>query len=228
MAKNADFKRSCDHFFCYENIMGQLADWNISGLCPNTSKYEVHKGHMIAARYGIGNAKRVKDTFTLTNVVPQERDFNSNKWMRAEGSLIQWAKNCQNIAPTATIEARIYIVVGVIPTSFYGTLNTKFFGSAGFSNFQGDSKIFPGFGYRILVPEIMWTAACCMYTDNTVAGTYAFWRHNHPSPAQVIYHNNNQSAVTDMFNSIQTEITTTMPGATFSRPNVFPNQPNCN
>jgi hypothetical protein len=144
MAKNADFKRSCDHFFCYENIMGQLADWNSSGLCPNTSKYEVHKGHMIAARYGIGNAKRIKDTFTLTNAVPQERDFNSNKWMRAEGSLIQWAKNCQNIAPTATIEARIYIVVGVIPTSFYGTLKTKFFGSAGFSNFQGDSKIFPG------------------------------------------------------------------------------------
>ena len=75
---------------------------------------------------------------------------------------------------------RMFIVVGVILSTFNGPSKTRFFGKGGFSNYQDDSS------FRVNVPSEIWTTSCCTFeltrgrrkyfiTKNT-----AFWRENVP------------------------------------------------
>ena len=76
---------------------------------------KIHKGHLIASNYGkaaVNGAKSVRDTFTLSNTVPQFEDMNSNAWMRSEQSLLNWASGkCASTAANRR-DGRLFIVVG--------------------------------------------------------------------------------------------------------------------
>ena len=166
----------------------------------NTKKTPVHRGHLIAARYGGNNAARVLATFTYTNVVPQFGTFNSGQWNKAEGEeVVKWSRdNCAQHGGQATQNARIFIVVGAIPST-YGTFSARFFGQSGFSDYQGWSVLQDTYGqntgkkeYRVNVPRYMWTAVCCtfQYLDankhlQNAVRSVAFYRGNEPRTGRV-------------------------------------------
>ncbi|XP_028414851.1 uncharacterized protein LOC114537934 [Dendronephthya gigantea] len=221
LATNRDYIGSSKHIYCYEDERGTLWNWDGTGPCNKGSAptMAIHKGHLIAARYGKthGTQDAIDATFSFTNAVPQEGSFNSNQWRIAEGKLIEQAKKCQENAQLRKVDAKMYVVVGVIPSSFLG--KPKFFGSAGFGSYQGEAG-----NYRISFPEIMWTAACCIHTDGSFGDKFGFWRRNNPSSAVV----NEAPSPTEMFKAIRQEISKTWPGINFNLLNVFPSFPACN
>lgn len=178
---------------------------------PNTTS--IHKGHMISARYGYGNNPKngVKITTTFTNAVPQVGSFNSGAWNAAEKNVMKRADDCQIAAKArnAMFEANMYVVVGVIPSR--NTHHTRFFGEAGFSNFQSPN-------YRILFPEIMWTVGCCLHSDGTIFDKFAFWGNNMENDNNVKTYAN----ATSMFETLKNEV------KNFISPTVFPAVPKCN
>ena len=157
---------------------------NANPLLPTKSNVVMHKGHLIASMYGIGNYDKKKQTFFYTNAIPQFGDFNSVPWRICEQRLIQWGQDyCSNEkTPDGGGNGLMFIVVGAIPSTFKGRDPSKprFFGSDGFSNFQDDEK------FRVNVPSKMWTAACCTNKYTNGGRTYyitkstAFWRENIP------------------------------------------------
>ena len=145
----------------------------------NEVKVAMHRGHMIASQYGIGNYGRKVQTFVYTNAIPQFGDFNSTPWKTCETKLIQWGQViCLREGLARNVQ--MFIVVGAIPSTFYGPSKRRFFGSGGFSDFQNDES------FRVNVPSWMWTASCCTYEYTKDGRTYyvtkstALWRENVP------------------------------------------------
>ncbi|KAL9984953.1 hypothetical protein ACROYT_G007300 [Oculina patagonica] len=71
--------------------------------------------------------------------------------------------------------------VGAIPSTYMynSAASPRYFGSGGFSNYMDVGS------YRINVPSMMWTAACCTFqmqddSEETIARYTAFWRENNP------------------------------------------------
>ena len=231
-AKKNDYDKSGCIVNCYEDTPGgTFKDWNGSP-CTNLNKIpsttSIDKGHMIAARYGFGHGQTlgVDGTFTYTNAVPQIGSFNRGSWKEAEESVIELAERCHHEAETINrilrrkTQARVYVVVGVIPTSFFG--KPRFFGSGGtdknirFSNFQNDE-------YRLLLPEIMWTAVCCthIYSGTTIPILRkAFYGNNSETNHQVEYY----ISASGMFQAMKTKWSTLK----FPTITVFPGVPDCN
>lgn len=145
----------------------------------------IHKGHLVAASYGRGNPSLSRATFTYTNVVPQFGNFNSGQWMSAERWLFQyWVKDyCATHNNIPTTGYKIYIIVGVIPSTFpHGSARPRYFGKSGFSAYMNIGS------YRVNVPSKMWTAAGCTFKFQQSDGSWqdgtqytAFWRDNIPS-----------------------------------------------
>ena len=150
-------------------------------LCPGGSvvKTSVHRGHLIASQYGRNNQAKKRATFTYTNAVPQFGVFNSYPWRVCESRLITWGnQNCAQVKGATNI--RLFIVVGAVPSTVRGSPKRRYFGKRGFSDYKdtiGD--------YRVNVPRVMWTAACCTYSDKGTLKyrSTAFWRENNPGNA---------------------------------------------
>ncbi len=221
LAKNGDYTGSLSHKCCYEDRARNEFEWDGSP-CTTTTKFKIHKGHMIAASYGEYHGNK-DATFTYTNAVPQEGGFNSGKWRAAEAGMINMHDKCQDTAEGKSEDAKTYIVVGVVPSTFLG--KPRFFGSAGFGNFQGISRKNGPKDFRISIPEIMWTAGCCVHTDGTIGNKFAFWRRNRYDRNDPV---KTYSSATSMFAAISTEVSNTWAGITFNAPTVFPGMPGCN
>ena len=131
-----------------ENWYNKLNPTPSSG---NKVKVVMHRGHLIASRYGIGDQEKKKLTFVYTNAVPQFGFFNSGPWKTCEGYLIRWGQvNCLREGTADMVRnVRMFIVVGVIPSTFNGPSKTRLFGKGGFSNYQDDSS------FRVNVPSEM-------------------------------------------------------------------------
>ena len=75
----------------------------------------INKGHLIASSYGKASrnsGQSIKDTFTLSNIVPQFEQMNTNSWNRAEQQLLNWALlSCASTVKTRK-NGRLFIVVG--------------------------------------------------------------------------------------------------------------------
>ena len=209
--KDTDYTEYSKRIMCYESRAGNDffvdVDWykansgkiislRTSCSLPFKALTPVHRGHLVAASYGraSGDTDRIRATFTFTNVVPQFGRFNSGQWCSSEKRLIAWGgKNCIVYKGSSTRNVRMYIVVGVIPSTFRN-LNKRFFGESGFSDYQSWSKMTDtykrnsgGKEYRINVPRYMWTAACCTFQYEVGKGklkdgtrSTAFYRENEP------------------------------------------------
>ena len=147
-------------------------------------KVQLHKGHMIASNYGRGNQAKKIATFVYTNVVPQFGEFNSGPWKTFEGRLIRWGQDYCAKNGAARRKVQMFIVVGAIPSTYYGPTKTRFFGRNGFSDYEDQ-------GYRVNVPAWMWTASCCTFEYKDDGGTWrtdtkstAFWRENVPGTSE--------------------------------------------
>ena len=163
---------------------------------------------MVSAGYARGDADRVQNTFAYTNMVPQFAVFNRGQWRIAEDSELvkTWGDECHKAAGEKKHDARIYVVVGAVPTTY--TSNTKFFGRNGFSNFESAT-------YKIIVPHTMWTAACCILDDDTVFRVMAFSRENIPEKDQVDLYATPQDMVKRLFPTPKILL------------NLFPQTPGC-
>ena len=149
-------------------------------------KTQVHRGHLVASQYGVGDQTFKKATFVYTNAVPQFGDYNSAPWRIAEGALMGWfLKNC---ASNGKQNSQMFIIVGVTPSTMLGPSRTpRYFGKEGFSDYQDDTN------YRVNVPAEMWTAACCTFIFTEDSGqlwqrgvkSTAFWRKNEPGKLPV-------------------------------------------
>ena len=182
-----DYKDALQRAPCYETVNKEFfieQKWyaaltngkivsNTQPCPPGITKSPIHRGHLIAASYGRGTPDRRIQTFVYTNAVPQFGRENSGSWNTFERRLIKWAKNNCMGAP-------LHVIVGTIPST-YGPNHWRFFGKAGFSNFDGPSKIFSeGSPYRVNVPAFMWTAACCHSASPLFTKSTAFFAPNRP------------------------------------------------
>ena len=222
MATDDDYKGSSKHLYCFEDT-GKEFEWDGVTACSTKSPtaMPIHKGHLIAARYGKARGN-IDATFTYTNAVPQVGGYNSGKWRVHEAKVSRMAADCQKNAPKG-IKIQVFIVVGVVPSTFLG--KPRFFGAAGFGGFQGFSKLTgqTTLEYRISFPEIMWTAACCVHSDGTVHERLAFWRRNWPDrsdPVSVF------SSALPMLMDMQVQIKSIW-GKAFVIPTVFPGKAGC-
>ena len=191
-----------------------VTDAKCDQMITNKEKIaSIHRGHLIAARYGRGIPARVEATFTYTNVVPQFGKFNSGKWNSNEADLLLWGQNyCAKYNGKATKNAKMYIIVGAIPSTFPpGSGRPRYFGSASFSAFITSS-------YRVNVPSKLWTAACCIFQFQDNDGSWkdgtkhtAFWRDNNPGKEQC----DKAANINQLFDQYQKTI------------NLFPAHPGC-
>ena len=171
--KNKDYEKATERIPCYKGLGSKTlfieTKWYeyLTGghvtqprkPCVGVPKSPIDKGHLIAAHYGLGEVNnRVRETFVYTNCVPQFGKLNRGAWQKFEGKVIQWARENCNRAP-------IHIIVGSVPSTF-GTINQRFFGVPGFSEYLSDFE-----GYRINVPAYLWTAACC-YSGKFTKSTF--------------------------------------------------------
>lgn len=162
--KGKDYKYSSKRDLCYKNkaTKKRAVDkkWTSAKktVVKNTGKAsvclpapdlkaEIHKGHLIASQYGRGKKERMLATFTHINVVPQFGRFNSGPWQQCESSLIKWGQN--NCALSGAQHVQLFIVVGAIPSTFYGASEARFFGKEGFSDYQQEDD------YPANVPKVM-------------------------------------------------------------------------
>ena len=185
-AKNSDYAGSSKNVLCYEDRKTRcFQKWYGPNKCPYTEKQfsRIDKGHMIAARYA-SNYDMMYDTFSYTNAVPQFGAFNRGAWAQAEKYIRAWGVECQAKVKNG-MKTRVFIVVGAIPST--RTDRPRFYGAPGFSNFEGESHIPKNGEYRIVVPYLMWTAACCTLADNynKVISVTAFARENSPNKNKV-------------------------------------------
>ena len=189
-----DYSQSSKRKICYKKQYGSVGEvidskWYRakngikrprSDFCGASDKLNVimHKGHLIASQYGIGDQSKKRATFVYTNVVPQFGDFNSYPWQICESNLVTWGQNY--CAPDGSANVQMFIVVGVVPSTMSGPSETRYFGEDGFSDYQDTI-------YRVNVPREMWTAACCAFehkddrgTTRTWTKSTAFWSENTP------------------------------------------------
>ena len=200
-----DYAGSSKHTFCYRDQSSGI-DLNWDGGACTSSPGPIDRGHMVSAGYARADAARVQNTFAYTNMVPQFSVFNRGEWRKAEDSELvkTWGDECHKAAGTKGQDARIYVVVGAIPS----TPNTRFFGRDGFSNFESAT-------YRIVVPHTMWTAACCILEDNTVLRVMAFSRENIPVKDKVDLYTTPQHMFKTLFPTLKTLV------------DLFPQKPGC-
>ncbi|XP_035240419.1 endonuclease domain-containing 1 protein-like isoform X1 [Anguilla anguilla] len=92
------------------------------------SKYD--RGHLNPKQHQSGDSRQA--TFTLTNVVPQNRNLNNGNWSKYETDLQINLTRCW----------KAYVLVGAIPSNntWIGMNNTK----------------------RVNVPKYIWNAYCCL------------------------------------------------------------------
>ena len=134
--KNGDYgPRPKDQISCYETNTGGGARMTLyydanwwppafaQGPPPqacnkkNVGLAAIDKGHLIASNYGksAANSKiTVKDTFYLSNVVPQFAELNRIAWLQHEQALLKWAINTCSSAKAGRQNARLFILVGTL------------------------------------------------------------------------------------------------------------------
>ena len=199
---NTDYDRALQRKICYRRRTDKVkemvdVDWYKTknfirppykvciGAGSKDLKTKMHRGHLVASQYGVGDQSLKKATFVYTNAVPQFWDFNSISWGNAEGRLVVWGRD--NCVKKDKRNVQMFIVVGAIPSTMLGPSETRYFGKNGFSDYQDDTN------YRVNVPAEMWTAACCTFefTEDggrkwkTAVRSTAFWRKNAPGTVPV-------------------------------------------
>ncbi|XP_055768567.1 uncharacterized protein LOC129844689 [Salvelinus fontinalis] len=111
----------------------------------------LERGHLFPCSYAPDNDTK-RSTFTLTNIVPQERGFNRGRWMQMECNVRKaLVSNCKD--NNNKIEA--YVVTGAVPNNNNNTLNN-----------------------RVNIPDIMWTAFCCETSEKDKWMAGAHWGEN--------------------------------------------------
>jgi DNA/RNA endonuclease G (NUC1) len=106
---------------------------------------EIHRGHLNPDLHNSGTESK-EATYTLTNVVPMTRSFNSGSWKDAEGIIIEVVAS--------------YCARRILCTAYHVT-----------GNFIGDKSVL--LNDRVMQPDTIWTAVCVVRVTDEEVETFA-------------------------------------------------------
>ncbi|XP_038588246.1 endonuclease domain-containing 1 protein-like [Micropterus salmoides] len=110
------------------------------------------RGHLIASSYGFQISGKMS-TYTLTNIVPQQKTFNKGSWSKMEKCVkCIIDRHCTNNGVTEA-----YVVTGAQPNNNNKQLNN-----------------------RVNIPDTLWSAFCCFDSKKKKWIANAHWGNNDP------------------------------------------------
>uniref|UniRef100_A0A3Q4FZ72 Uncharacterized protein n=1 Tax=Neolamprologus brichardi TaxID=32507 RepID=A0A3Q4FZ72_NEOBR len=132
------------------------SDHNENIICNNQAgdqdyrnNPDFDRGHLFPSSYGSDQIEKMS-TFTLTNIVPQQSDFNTGSWNRME-NCVKCVLNEYCINNNDKIEG--FVVIGALPSN--SNLNNK-----------------------INIPSVLWSAFCCFSKSQNSWLASAHWGEN--------------------------------------------------
>ncbi|XDV33826.1 hypothetical protein PO909_004094 [Leuciscus waleckii] len=141
----------------------KLEDLNagMSEVCSNqacnrdymNNKMDVNRGHLFPCCHA-ADQDTVASTFTLTNIVPQNINFNRGSWSRMEQTVGEFMNShCSDENNPGEILA--YVLTGAVPSTPPHILNNK-----------------------VNIPSHMWTVFCCYNSKSKKYESQAHWAEN--------------------------------------------------
>ena len=119
----------------------------------------IHKGHLNPVRINSYDAKKVADTFTYANAVPQYAKFNNGKWKKFENIVVQYAQT-----DCAPLDGDMYVLTGTSQFTITQPKANHLKDYLRKIEHLQDSQI----ESEIEIPNSMWTAVCCVFPDGMV------------------------------------------------------------
>lgn len=113
------------------------------------NKNDYTRGHLFPVSYAFERSDKIS-TFTLTNIVPQVKSFNSGSWVKMEHCV-------QCILKTYCSNQEAYVVTGANPSK--DTQKNKL-------------------NEKINIPSVLWSAFCCHSKDKKTFLAGAHWGKN--------------------------------------------------
>lgn len=114
------------------------------------------RGHLFPNSYACDSTEK-KSTFTLTNVVPQNKRFNRGKWKKMELCVKKFLdENCIN----NNNKTEGFVVIGAKPSDSVST----------------DSSLLNN--NKINIPSVLWSAFCCCSRSQNTWLAGAHWGNN--------------------------------------------------
>uniref|UniRef100_A0A3Q4FX70 Uncharacterized protein n=1 Tax=Neolamprologus brichardi TaxID=32507 RepID=A0A3Q4FX70_NEOBR len=122
---------------------------NQAGDQDYRNNLDFDRGHLFPSSYGSDEIEKMS-TFTLTNIVPQQGDFNKGSWNRME-NCVKCVLDEYCINNNDKIEG--FVVIGALPSN--SNLNNK-----------------------INIPSVLWSAFCCFSKSQNSWLASAHWGEN--------------------------------------------------
>lgn len=118
------------------------------------------RGHLAPSAIYSSTQDSFRSTFVYTNAVPQRPAFNGGQWNQYESRIRGYASICTQ----GTQPGSLYLVTG---TAFGHIQNNP----PGYNPQVPVDQLGPaGNNPAIDVPNLMWTAGCCVFQNGTVKG----------------------------------------------------------
>uniref|UniRef100_A0A3Q4FZH0 Uncharacterized protein n=1 Tax=Neolamprologus brichardi TaxID=32507 RepID=A0A3Q4FZH0_NEOBR len=140
----------------YPTMANEKKNKNENIICNNQAgdqdyrnNPDFDRGHLFPSSYGSDQIEKMS-TFTLTNIVPQQSDFNTGSWNRME-NCVKCVLNEYCINNNDKIEG--FVVIGALPSN--SNLNNK-----------------------INIPSVLWSAFCCFSKSQNSWLASAHWGEN--------------------------------------------------
>lgn len=144
-------------------------------------KYE--RRHVVPVNILSYSDESVYATFTDTNCVPQNGNFNKSQWKMHEGKIVKYAQDC-----CASNIGTLYLITGTSQVKFDGILNLQ--GKITWVDksvkpmewFHDNVNIYPKLGPKITIPNSTWTVGCCWNHIYGVEGAFGVMGNNSFNP----------------------------------------------
>ena len=164
---------------------------------------QLTRGHMNPSGINSFDKTYMKNTFTLTNAVPQFEASNSGPWQEFERKIRNYAKTT---CGSQTRQGTFYLLTGRSENGLQGVTKPSIT-----NTFKVATKIL-----RLDTPRAVWTAGCCVWmeTGKPKAESFAVMSNNHYDKTKL---HQTQMKVTDLEIYLRAA----------TKVNLFPGNPDC-
>ena len=139
---------------------------NIESMYSDTRDLPcINKGHLVPAKTYAFSKENIKSTFVYTNAVPQYQKFNSGEWATYENKIREYGKDT-----CADNGWDLYLLTGTSDHRIGKNFMTDTVYDYGIP--VGTPKRMPE-DPKIVIPNSMWTAGCCVNDQQQVLGSFA-------------------------------------------------------
>ena len=171
------------------------------------------------ARTFSSSQRRYDSTYTYTNAVPQKPAFNGGMWSQFERRIREYARDqctqpIQN-GHQVVLPGTLYLLTGISNVRFQQQPNNQVVGNPDFVSQIGNDNT-----GRILVPNSLWTAGCCVRQNGQFAESFAVMGNN-------VQNNLNNLELTLQITVIQLQGILAEDGDALNNVMLFPGNANC-